>query len=249
MGQPKKRGEVYYANTRVGSVRLRDCLNTENWQEALRRQKELVEKVEAGQITAVSSTNHEWLKYTLSQALDILIEERKKEKKSERTLQCDRERAKQIKDHTIASQKVHRLTAEMITEYQAARDKEGVGGRTINMEVTLIRLVLKKARRWARIADGVKNRPENRDVIARVLTQDEKHRLFEIAASKEDWYRALYAAVIAVNTTGRKIEVLRSQLRDVDFFRKVWTIPQSKTRAGISVESISTKRRCTRLRI
>jgi integrase len=198
----------------------------------LRRQKDLVTKAEAGQIAAVTARNREWLKYTISEALDVLLEERKKEKKAERTLACDRERSKPIK-RWIGSLLVRRVTADTISDYQSDRQAEGVSGRTINMEVTLLRLILKKAMRWGRLADKVKNLPETGDVVATVLTSDEKRRLFETAASQEDWYRALYCGIIAVNTTGPKIEVLRSRLRDVDFFGSVWTIPKSKTKAGV----------------
>jgi integrase len=232
MGQPRKRGRLYYANTRVGAVRLRDCLNTDNWQEALRRQRELVEKTEAGQIAVVSERNREWLKYTLAEALDVLIEERRRDSKAERTLQSDRERSKPLK-RLIGFHLIRRITADTINDYQTVRKTERVSSRTVNMEVTLIRLILKRANRWTRIADRVKNLTENRDVVGRTLTQENKQKLFEVAASREEWYRALYCGVIAVNTTGRKIEVLRSRFQDVDFFGRVWSIPRSKTDAGV----------------
>jgi integrase len=161
-----------------------------------------------------------------------LIDDRKREGKSERTIASDYERAKVTK-RLIGSQYVNRVTAYTILEYQNTRKAEGVSGRTINMEITLVRLVLKKAKRWGRIADGVKNMKEDRDSIGRTLTQEEKLRLFQVAASVEQWYRALYCGVIAVNTTGRKIEVLRSRVRDVDFSARVWNIPTSKTSAGV----------------
>ena len=128
---------------------------------------------------------------------------------------------------------VRKLTADDIIEYQAARRAEGRSGRTINMEVALIRLILKQAGRWNRIGDEIKNLPESRDIVARVLTQEEKRRLFEIARSRPEWYRAYYCAAIGVNTSGRKIEILRARLRDVDFFEKVWSIPKSKTASGV----------------
>jgi len=96
MANPKKRGRQYYANVWVDGIRLRDCLGTENWQEALRRQRELVENVRQGKITAQKKP--EWLAYTTAKALDVLIEKRKQERKAERTIQADKERAKRVKE-------------------------------------------------------------------------------------------------------------------------------------------------------
>jgi integrase len=232
MANPKRRGGIYYANVQLNGVRLRECLNTGVWAEALRRQRELVRKTEAGQINAQSARNREWLRCTLTEALDALLAERTKEQKAEETLMSDRNRSKQVK-RLIGAVLVRRVTADTIEQYQSTRQSEGVSGRTINMEVTLIRLILKRANRWGRMAEEVKKFPESHDIVGRVLAQDEKRRLFEKAASKEGWVRALFCAIIAVNTTGRKIEVLRSRLRDVDFFNRIWSIPKSKTKAGV----------------
>ena len=98
MGQPKRRpgrGDVYYANTRVGAVRLRECLDTENYQEALRRQRQLVAKVEADQIAADS--NPQWLRYKVAEALDVLHQQRHDAGQKEGTLRIERDRAKPLK--------------------------------------------------------------------------------------------------------------------------------------------------------
>jgi len=96
----------------------------------------------------------------------------------------------------------------------------------------LLRLRLKKVKRWTCLTEDVKLDPCRSEFVPRVLTEAEKDRLFKVARSNPDWYRALYCGVIAVNTTARKIEVLRSRFQDVDLFEAVWRIPKSKTRAG-----------------
>ena len=45
------------------------------------------------------------------------------------------------------------------------------------MEVTLIRQVLKRAKRWSVIADEVSNLPENQNVVGNVLTLEQKLHL------------------------------------------------------------------------
>lgn len=230
-GIPKKRGGVYYSNETYRGVRLRDCLHTSDWEQAKNELIDLRKQVDDGKRGVLSNANREWLTYTVSQALDVLIADREDEQKAERTLETDRQRSRPIK-HLIGSVLVRNITAETIKKYQKKRTAEGVAGRTVNMEVTLLRLILKKAKRWARISDEVRNLRGSRDIVGRVLTQAEKVRLFQTARSQPDWYRAYYCGVIAVNTTGRKIEALHSRVRDVDFFKRIWTITRSKTPAG-----------------
>jgi integrase len=65
-------------------------------------------------------------------------------------------------------------------------------------------------------------------VIGRVL----KLLLFRIAASKPEWEAAYLAAVIAANTTCRKIELLSMKWATVYLFAQVVNIRRSKTQAG-----------------
>src|SRR5215469_8091225 len=79
----------------------------------------------------------------------------------------------------------------------------------------------------------IKSLDEVHDVVGRVLKPKEKLRLFQVARSREEWQRAYLCAVVGVNTSGRKIEILSSRLEDVDFFDWVWTVRKSKTAAGV----------------
>src|ERR1051326_2133147 len=100
------------------------------------------------------------------------------------------------------------------------------------MEVTLIRQILKRAKRWSIIADDVANLPENQSAVGRALTLEHKLLLFRTAASKPEWEVAYCAGVIAVNTTCRKVELLNLHWSDVDLFGRVLPIRRSKTEAG-----------------
>jgi integrase len=120
----------------------------------------------------------------------------------------------------------------LIRAYQDARKTEGVSGRTVSIEVTLIRQVLNRAKRWSVIADEVSNMPENQNVVGRVLTREQKIHLFRTAASKPEWDVTYCAAVIAVNTTCRKVELLTARWADVDLFTRAFSVQRSKTEAG-----------------
>ena len=53
-----------------------------------------------------------------------------------------------------------RISADTIAQYRAQRIEQGLAGRTVNMEVGLLRRVLKKNKQWARIAEDVEMLPE-----------------------------------------------------------------------------------------
>jgi integrase len=69
-------------------------------------------------------------------------------------------------------------------------------------------------------------------VVGKVLTASEKRMLFETAASKQDWMVVYCAAVLAVNTTCRSVELRHLRWRDVDLFGQVMNVRRSKTQAG-----------------
>jgi len=166
----------------------------------------------------------------LEQALAELVKNRVG-RVAEKTSQIDRERSKVIVRH-IGKTLVRKIDAGVVRVFQDKRKSEGVSSRTINMEVTLIRQVLKRAKRWSVIADDVSNLPESRNVVGRVLTSEQKLHLFRTAASKPEWDAAYCAAVIAVNTTCRKVELLTLRWADVDLFARALSIGRSKTEAG-----------------
>ena len=51
--------------------------------------------------------------------------------------------------------KLFSIKAETIAAYQQARIKEGVSGRTVNMEISVLGRMLKKAKLWAQMADDI----------------------------------------------------------------------------------------------
>ncbi len=91
--------------------------------------------------------------------------------------------------------------------------------------------MLKKAKRWHLFADEIKPLPL-RQKVGRALAPEEKLRLLKVAASREDWQTAYYAAVLALNTTMRGCEIKGLRWRDVDLMDHAITVRKSKTEAG-----------------
>jgi integrase len=122
------------------------------------------------------------------------------------------------------------ITPQHIGKYQTKRQKEGASNRTINMEVSTLRMVMKSARLWAAIAQEVRMLPERRE-IGKALTVDEEKKL--LAACRNSPQPSLYTAVVVFCNTGlRSAELRRAQWHQVDFLKAEFQVGKSKTAAG-----------------
>ena len=130
----------------------------------------------------------------------------------------------------------HRLRtieAEDVLAYRQWRASQGVGSSMVNMEVGVIRRMLKRAKRWSLIADDVRPLRGSTSTVGRALTLDEKMRLLRVADAKPEWQTARLAMTLALCTTMRGVEIKNLHWRDVDLLRKSFTIRRSKTAAGL----------------
>jgi integrase len=132
--------------------------------------------------------------------------------------------------------RLRQITAEMIVSYQKKHKEGGIAGRTANLEVGLLRRIMKRNKQWARLADDVKMLPEQ-PKPARVLSPDEKRLLLTSAASRPEWQLAHSAAVFALNTTMRGCELKGLRWDDVNLFARTLTVRRvnTKTDAGARV--------------
>jgi integrase len=102
--------------------------------------------------------------------------------------------------------------------------------RTVNIEVGLLRLVLRKARLWSNIADDVTLLKERTDV-GRELSDDEVKRL--LSACQASASRGLYPAVLISIHTGLRSQELRLlRWHQVDLLEGIITVGKSKTMGG-----------------
>ena len=122
------------------------------------------------------------------------------------------------------------IQASHISKYQRARQKEGASGRSINIEVGLIRQVMIHHRVWHSIAPDVKMLRERED-IGRALSHDEELSL--LAAARKSPSRSLYPAVLLSIHTGLRNQELRLlKWSQVDFLKEELRVGKSKTRGG-----------------
>jgi integrase len=119
------------------------------------------------------------------------------------------------------------ITPQHIGKYQGIRQKEGASNRTINMEVSTLRMMMKAARLWGEISEDVRMLPERRDV-GKALTPDEEKRLLE--ACRKSPQKGLYTAVVVFCNTGlRNAELRRARWSQVDFMKAEFRVGRAKT--------------------
>ncbi|MBZ5637084.1 MAG: site-specific integrase [Acidobacteriia bacterium] len=222
-----KRQLRWHMDVTVNGIRYREALETTDRRVALNLEKKRVAEIQAGK--RASKTGRDFARKAFADAVKIYLEERKPHV-SARTVQFERERLKPLEAY-FGEKSLARIKSEDISAYQRDRLKL-VASRTINMEIGVLRRILKKAKVWTVVAEDVRMLPESQRPIARVLNPDQKRLLFQTAASRPEWLVSYCAAVLAVSTTTRGVELKNFRWKDVDLFGKVVSIERSKTDAG-----------------
>ncbi len=222
----KKRGDTWHTHFFVDGERFRKSLDTSDWREAQRKERELIAEAKKGKLMA---SRDEFSRLSFGDAADRFLADRLP-RLAARSVQTEKERVKPIKAG-IGSVPVWRLTVEQVRGYLRERKAAGRSNATLNRELDIIRGVLKRAKRWHHFADEIRPLPV-RENIGRALTYEEKVKLLKRAAARPEWQTAAWAARLALNTTMRGCEIKGLRWRDVDMIGKALTVRRSKTEAG-----------------
>jgi integrase len=122
------------------------------------------------------------------------------------------------------------LSGGDLAAYQTRRKHDGVSNRTVNLEVGVLRSVLRRYRMWEPIAADVDFLNESPSP-GRALAHDEEARLLESASKSR--CRSLYPVImLALNTGMRASEIRGLTWGQVDFLAKALIVGKSKTAAG-----------------
>ena len=218
-----KRSRTWWMHDVVNGVEIRESLKTQDWQNARKNRNDRINEIMEGR----ASVNGKTARQSFKSALDAYVTDRQLHK-APKTYLTDRERGKPL-EAFFGETPLNRITAERITKYQQHRNSDGLSGRTINLEVGLLRRIMKRYRQWARLADLVENLPE-RSYVERALEEDERKRLLAVASTNPRWMVAYWAAVLALNTTMRKCELLGLRWRDINLPEATLTIRRSTTK-------------------
>jgi integrase len=221
-----KRGKTWHTHFFVDGQRFRQSLETSDWREAQKKEKELIARASQGKLAPLSL---QFSKLTFKEAADKNLAERIAHL-APRSVQTERERLKPL-CAVFGSLKVHRITVEMVRTYVADRKAANVANKTINLELGVLRSVMKRAKLWHHFSDEIKPLPVHTQ-IGRAMTLDEKLRLAKTAEMKPKWQNARLAMVLALNTTMRSFEIKALRWYDVDLLASTVTVRRSKSEAG-----------------
>lgn len=221
-----KRGKTWHTDFMVSGQRFRQSLETTDWREAQAKEKALIAQASDGKL---APKTHQFARLGFALAAEKNLSDRVPNLAS-RSIQTERERLKPL-FRFFGDQPLTRLSSEKVREYVCDRKKTGVSNKTINLEIGVLRGVLKRAKRWHLFEAEIKPLPVSHDV-GRALSQDERLLLQKVASAKPEWENARLAMVLALNTTMRSCEVKGLQWRDINFFERTLTVRHSKTDAG-----------------
>jgi integrase len=116
--------------------------------------------------------------------------------------------------------RLREITADQIRAYQAMRTSQKCGPSGINHECSVLQQMLKRIGKWQEIEPQFQalRLPDNGP--GRVLSPEERTRLFQVSARKENWEGAFLFAVMSINTSAGPKEILTLRLKDVDLENK-----------------------------
>jgi integrase len=219
-----KRKKTWHTDFSVDGQRFRQSLETTDWREA--KEKELIAQAGEGKLAAF---NQRFSRLRIAEALDHYLEDRSVHVLA-RSHRSESDHAKPLRQH-LGTLPLTRIDADTVLRYIRLRKDAQISNTTVNMEIGILRRVLKRAKRWHLVADEIPRLPERRD-IGRALAPEEKLRLIKVAQSRPQWETAYLASVLALNTTMRGCEVKQLRWRDIDLMDHSLVIRRSKTRAG-----------------
>jgi integrase len=120
----------------------------------------------------------------------------------------------------FAAAMLAKLDGEALAGYVAWRKARGVGNRTVNIEVGVLRRVLKQFKLWHFVDEDYKPLPEPKD-IGRALTPEQELKLFSVASTRREWTVAFWVSLLAANTTAGGCEIRNLRLQEIDLAGKM----------------------------
>lgn len=226
-GLHKRRG-IWHYKLKIAGKWKEISTHTKSYQEARRLRQQAVQDQEAGRLpTDMAKWPFEKAATNWLAGREPLI--------SAKSFRTERERLVPLL-RAFSGRKLTDITIDDNRGYQVTRSKV-VGPKTINLDCAVLRMILRAAKLWARVADDFKPLPRPRRGPGRALSQEQEKRLFDTASSKHDWQVAYCAALIAANTTARSCEVRGLRLGDVDLLERTMRVRRTttKTDAGCRV--------------
>ena len=218
-----KRSTIWWTDFSVEGRRYRISLKTPDRRKALQREKvRIAEAQNHGGLLP-----HQISKLTVMEAAELYFMRRLAEV-SASTIRLERDAMKQVFRH-MGTARLGTLTPDSLTRYVVSRKGEGIANRTINIEIGVLRRILKRHKLWVRIGEDYRTLPERHD-IGRALSPEQELRLFEVASSRPEWNVAFWISLVAANTTAGGIELRNLRIGDADLETRMLYVRVGKNR-------------------
>jgi len=115
------------------------------------------------------------------------------------------------------------ISGDQIRAYQQMRLKI-CGPFAINHECSVLQQMLKRIGRWPELATEYQALPLPKEKRGRVLRDEQRVKLLQVAKSNPNWEAAYLFTVISVNTSAGPKETATLRLKDVDLERRLLQI-------------------------
>jgi integrase len=132
-----------------------------------------------------------------------------------------------------------------LDNYVTKRLSEEIAPWSINKEILVWSMILKKARLWRRLADDYKPLKTKISDIGRALTRDELRHLAEVAVTDQDWEAAFYGSVLAASTGLRGGEIKKLRIGALDLENRRLVIRRADTKSDAGARTIELNRDAT----
>jgi Phage integrase, N-terminal SAM-like domain len=163
-----KRGMTWWSDFSINGQRYRTSLDTTDWREAGASEKELIGQASAGKL---APNGQQYAKLAFDEAADRYTADRLAHL-APRSIVTERERLKPLRAF-FSELTLTRISADGVRDYVAHRKQHGAANRTLNMELGILRRILKRAKRWHLLCEDVKPLPERHSVGRRTPTERE----------------------------------------------------------------------------
>lgn len=213
----------------VNGERIREPLQTTDWREATRLERERVEQLER-RPTVPTANSRAYAGMAVVPAIAAYAQERRAQV-SPRMAAYWLENAKPLGEF-FKSIPLRRIIVGQLTEYQNARTDGGRAPKTINGELSVLRQVLKHARLWHRFAEDYKPIKNRKPPVGQALTVEQQARLFTLAKSRPEWLFAYVASTLSFYGGMRACEIKALRWRDIELGNALLHVRRSKTPAG-----------------
>jgi integrase len=130
----------------------------------------------------------------------------------------------------LGSRLLIEIDARHVSRYQESRLVEGAANRTVNLEVGILRQIMRKYGAWDRIQPDVVMLPERQDCGHALTTEEERVQRYECGQSRS---RLLLPFVMLALETGGRFNTVRTlQWLNINFTDRCLKFGKDKTSSG-----------------